>query len=106
MKNSICLALDDVKPGACLSMDLSDIQGRLLLAQGTTLSERLLVMLRRQGIKQVQIEVEDDRPPEWIDEQRRLIQASVEQRFQEVRENPLMTELKHIILAHRLETLR
>lgn len=106
MKNSTCLALDDVKPGACLSMDLSDFQGRLLLARGTILSERLLIMLRRQGVKQVQIQVEDDRPPEWIDEQRRLIQTRVERRFQGVEENPLMTELKRIILTHRLETLR
>lgn len=44
------LALNTVTPGMVLSDDLLDDQGKILLPEGTTLSEAILASLARHGI--------------------------------------------------------
>ncbi|MGV7209533.1 hypothetical protein ACLB1G_16940 [Oxalobacteraceae bacterium A2-2] len=44
------LALEQVQPGMVLSDELLDVQGKLLLPQGTVLTEPMLALMPRHGI--------------------------------------------------------
>jgi hypothetical protein len=44
------LALEQVQPGMVLSDELLDVQGNLLLPQGTMLTESMLALMPRHGI--------------------------------------------------------
>jgi hypothetical protein len=51
------LALDQVRPGMVLSDELLDIQGKILLPQGTVLTESMLALMPRHGIAVLPITV-------------------------------------------------
>ncbi len=50
------LALPDVRPGMVLSDELLDVQGQVLLPQGTILTEAMLALMPRHGISVLPIQ--------------------------------------------------
>ncbi|GAB3472260.1 hypothetical protein GCM10027321_45050 [Massilia terrae] len=50
------VAIDDAGAGMVLADEVCDHQGKVLLAKGATLSDTLLVALRRRGVESVRIE--------------------------------------------------
>jgi len=59
------LALAAVRPGMVLSDVLLDVQGKVLLAQGTVLTEAMLALMPRHGIAVLPI-VKDEVAPETV----------------------------------------
>jgi len=59
------LALPDVRPGMVLSDELLDVQGQVLLPQGTVLTEAMLALMPRHGIAVLPI-VKDEVTPEQV----------------------------------------
>ena len=52
------MALDQVRPGMVLSDELLDIQGHVLLPQGTVLTEAMLALMPRHGIGMLPVAIE------------------------------------------------
>ena len=59
------LALAEVQPGMVLSDVLLDVQGNVLLPQGTVLTEAMLTLMPRHGIAMLPI-VKDEVTPEMV----------------------------------------
>jgi len=59
------LALALVQPGMTLSDELLDVQGHVLLPQGTVLTEAMLALMPRHGIAVLPI-VKDEVTPEMV----------------------------------------
>lgn len=69
------LALDQVQAGMMLSDELLDVQGHVLLPQGTVLTEAMLALMPRHGIISLPIAVPDEPSEEEL--------AALRQRHQE-----------------------
>lgn len=52
------MALAQVRPGMVLSDELLDIQGHVLLPQGTVLTESMLALMPRHGIAMLPVAIE------------------------------------------------
>ncbi|AKU23944.1 hypothetical protein MJ904_02290 [Massilia sp. MB5] len=52
------LALADVQPGMILSDELLDVQGHVLLPQGTVLTEAMIALMPRHGIATLPIRLD------------------------------------------------
>jgi hypothetical protein len=60
------LTLAEVRPGMVLSDVLLDVQGHVLLPQGTVLTEAMLALMPRHGIAVLPI-IKDEASPEQIE---------------------------------------
>ncbi|HEX7984007.1 MAG TPA: hypothetical protein VF616_10850 [Duganella sp.] len=74
------LALAEVRPGMVLSDVLLDIQGHVLLAQGTVLTDAMLALMPRHGIAVLPI-VREDVAPEQAQAALAHHQARIDQLF-------------------------
>jgi hypothetical protein len=93
----------DLKPGMVLAEDVHDADGRLLVAAGAEVSERLLRLLTEHGIELVAIRVAaPDEDPAARDQRRQAIIAAHERRFRHARGRPLMDALAAAATAFRL----
>ena len=91
--------LDIVSAGQLLRTGLRRKDGRVLIAQGTVLTNPMLAALRRRGITRLDVEPAPDRTPESFD--RAAIQSELDHRFSLVVDDPFMQALKR----HALQAL-
>ena len=74
------LPLAEVQPGMILSDELLDVQGQVLLPQGTVLTEAMLALMPRHGIAVLPI-AGDDVPSELSEAQREHYAARIAHLF-------------------------
>ena len=74
------LALAEVRPGMVLSDVLLDVQGHVLLPQGTVLTEAMLALMPRHGIAVLPI-VKDEVTPEMVAATRQHYETRIAQLF-------------------------
>lgn len=74
------LALADVRPGMVLSDQLLDLQGQVLLPQGTVLTEAMLALMPRHGIELLPVQTEQV-SPEQAQAERAHHTARIERMF-------------------------
>ncbi len=91
--------LDIVSAGQLLRTGLRRKDGKVLIAQGTILTNPMLAALRRRGITRLDVEPAPDRTPESFD--RAAIESELEHRFSLVIDDPFMQALKR----HALQAL-
>jgi len=94
--------LDQTQPGETLGRDVLDAQGNCLLAAGAELSANTLALLQRRGIKGVAIVRENTLTAEQQEALQQAIEQQLEQRFREVRDDPIMQQLQALLRDYRL----
>lgn len=100
------MAIGEVPGGAQLAMDLEDDRGRVLMKEGTRLTDEKRAALARRGVEHVVVYEENALSDEEVATRRAEITARVEARFAAVAGQPLMDRLKEVLLDYRLEVLR
>ncbi len=104
MKTIEQIPLDEIEAGATLGRDVLDHKGQCLIAAGTRLTPELLARLRRYGVETVPVETLLS--PEAAAARRKMIEEQLTSRFRKVGDDPLMRQLKDVLLAHRLDALK
>jgi len=101
------VALKDLKGGTVLAENVLDPMGRLLLAAGTVLSERHIKILRKWGIRSVNVKTESPEEEEHLPEE--LIEsakADLAERFRHFeRDFPAASEIYRIAVERRARML-
>jgi len=97
------LSIDQVTVGAVLATDLTDSNGALILPESTILSQAVLDKLKTRGEKNVCIVIEENSSNEQRDALRQQVEEQILSRFRKSDDQPLMQELKRIILSHQLK---
>jgi hypothetical protein len=103
------LSIDHVKPGMVLAKDAYTFRKQLLLPIGTLLTDKNIEMMRAWGVSEADTEgcAEPD-----LDEVERQISAipllaeaslALDQRFSDVRHDPIMKEILTIVKKQLLE---
>lgn len=100
------VALAEVMPGMALANDVTDAQGNRLLGAGTALTERHLEQLARRGVETVEVLARLELSEEELTRRRAAIEAELEQRFRKVADQPLMRQLRALVLEHRMESMQ
>jgi hypothetical protein len=94
---------DELAPGMILAEDVHDADGRLLVAAGAEVTDRLRRLLADHGIERVALRVEaPDEDPAAREQRRLAIIALTERRFRHARGQPVMDALAAAITAFRL----
>lgn len=94
---------EELVPGMILAEDVHDADGRLLVAAGAEVSDRLVRLLTDHGIERVALRVEaPEEDPAAREQRRQAIIAATERRFRNVRGRPLMDALAAAVSAFRL----
>jgi len=104
------VTIEQARPGAILGAPVTDRRGRLLIPEGTHLSERQIDALRMWGVTHVCVEGRDPEaePPRDLDpEALEEIRAEVEHRFMNTDLwHPLIAELFECAIARRAVAAR
>lgn len=102
MKSVRLVPLEQVEAGMRLAGDLCDDNGSPLLSAGTELKDSLLASLARRGVKQVQVEVEEQLSDEERNARREAIARRLDVLFRHSGGSPLMDKLREALLRYRL----
>lgn len=96
------LALSQAVPGMILAEAVRDPGGVSLLAGGATLTNDTLASLQRRGVEHLLIVEETTLTPEQATRQQEEIGARVNALFRQCPDEPLMVQLREVLLAYRL----
>jgi hypothetical protein len=96
------IPLEHAAPGMRLAKTVENENGQTLLPRGTELTEDLIERLVRMRVKRVAVEghpinLPDQKPPNL-----KQIRLDIERAFIRLRDDPIMVELKEMILQSRL----
>lgn len=100
------ISLGDAEPGMTLAAPLCDNAGNILLAAGTELSGDLLASLKRRGVNQLQVVRKETLSEAQLAQRRDELTARIDFLFRHGGNNPLMGELRTVVLDYRLEELQ
>ena len=89
-----------------LAEDAIDAKGVRLVSAGTTLSVSSIRGLRNRNIENISIFKFEELTDEQRSEKRIAIEKELDARFSKVVNNPVMQELKEILLDHKCRYLR
>lgn len=91
------ITIDLLTDGMAVAKPVVHNSGRILLAPGVSLTERLIERLKAQGVGQVWVEAEG--PDEWklSAEAAKEMERALERRFAHVRHDPLMQQIQEIV---------
>lgn len=103
MKTNKDISLDQVTVGTELAADLKDPSDALILPVGAVLSRTVLGKLQERGVSSVCVVVEESLSDEEREALRRQVEEQLSYRFRKAGDQPLMRELKQILLSHRLK---
>ncbi len=103
----IRLNASDLKEGMILAQDVI-AQNRVLLGAKTQLTTKHIHIFKTWGVQEACIEGDEDllEQPEsdLSEEEQEKIRLSVEERFSKTNSNPIVNELKRIVLKKELST--
>jgi len=103
MNTSKEISIDQVAVGAILATDLKDSNDSLILPASIVLSQAILDKLKARGEQSICIVVEENYSNEQREALRQQIEEQLLSRFRKSNDQPLMQELKQILLSHRLK---
>jgi hypothetical protein len=89
-------SIDRVSAGQVLEQPVTNASGVTLVGAGTELTAPLLSRLRDLGY----LELEVQPTGEALAEARAAARAAIDARFREHEQNPLMMEIKRLLIAH------
>ncbi len=98
----LCLAPARATPGMALARDLTDREGKPLLAAGTVLDVAMLDRLMRRGVATVTVLVADTRDAEALASEREAAEKRIAHIFRGT-SSPARESLRSAVLAYRLE---
>jgi hypothetical protein len=102
VKSVRLVPLEQVEAGMRLASDVCDDNGYPLLSAGTELKDSLLASLARRGVKQVQVEVEEQLTDEERSARREAASRRLDALFRRSGDSPLMGQLRETLLRYRL----
>lgn len=105
MKTSKRFALDQLTAGMVLAQDVCDASGGRLLTEGVELSDATIASLRRRGIEQVMVAVEEALTPEQCAARKAEIGARIEHLFRRSDDDPMLLKLRVTLQDYRLAGL-
>lgn len=105
MMTSKRFALDQLTAGMVLAQDVCDASGGSLLNAGAELSDATIASLRRRGIGQVMVAVEEILTPEQCAARKAEIHARIEHLFRHAGDDPMLLKLRVTLLNFRLAGL-
>jgi len=98
------LRVEELKPGMFLSKTIRDEKGNALLRKGVKLNSSLIHLLCKRRIPVVWVKDENIlQDNATIEIKRKEIEKSLEAKFRYVTQNPIMEELKSILLQYLLK---
>ncbi len=97
MKKVVVKKVSELEPGDCLSKDVNDRNGNMLMAAGATVSEKMISMLEARTIDYVLIEQEVTISKEERERLERHIAERLDRKFALVVNDPDMMTLREAI---------
>jgi len=100
------LRTDQLQPGMVVAKDIMDITGKLLVAKGVTLSEKLIPRLSQREVDFVWVESDEEEislSPKEIERIKEEIRENLEKRFHLVAQDPIMRGLKERMFDYLVE---
>jgi len=99
------IKIDDCTDGAVLAKDVRSESGRILLPEGSVLTEGTIMSLKNHGISRVIIEEETDKnvlafSDEEIASTKEMYREVIEQRFLNPAADPMIAALFQAVLEH------
>ena len=97
------IPIEKLTPGMVLATDITKPNGDLIFGQEGKLTELIIERLRRFGVKEVTVAVNEPdeyRDPEYIKKKMKEIDEGLDHRFRKVNHIPLMIELKGLLSEH------
>ena len=91
------IAIDLLADGMTVAKPVVHDSGRILLAPGVTLSERMIERLKGQDVRQVWVKAEGPDEGRFSAESAKEMERTLERRFAHVRHDPLMQQIQAII---------
>jgi len=98
------ISLEQAQPGMILAQQVVREDGVLLCQKGTELTDGLLKMLERLNFETVQIETGATESPEEREARLAREEAALKARFVKVESDPILAELKRILLERLKES--
>lgn len=105
MRTAKRVTLDQLAAGMVLAQDVCDASGGSLLNEGAELSDATIALLRRRGIGQVMVAVEEILTPEQRAARETEIRAGIEHLFRHAGDDPMLLKLRASLLNYRLAGL-
>lgn len=99
-------SLEQLEAGMVLAQDVCDASGGRLLTEGVELSDATIASLRRRGVEQVMVAVEETLTPEQCAARKAAIVARVEHLFRLAGDDPMLLKLRATLLQYRLSGLK
>lgn len=97
------ILIELLTPDMTLAMDITKPNGDLIFAQDGKLTESIIERLKRFGVQDATIlvdEADERHDPEDIKREMKEIEEGLDYRFRKIDQIPLMVELKEIISEH------
>ncbi len=89
-----------------LAQDVCDAGGGRLLTEGVELSDATIASLRRRGVEQVMVAVEETLTPEQCAARKATIGSRIEHLFRQAGDDPMLLKLRATLLQYRLSGLK
>ncbi len=97
--------LEQLEAGMVLAQDVCDASGGRLLNEGVELSGATIASLRRRGIEQVMVSVEETLTPEQCADRKAEIVTRIEHLFRQANNDPMLLKLRVTLQHYRLAVL-
>lgn len=91
------IAIDLLAEGMAVAKPVMHDSGRILLAPGVSLTDRMIERLKVQGIGQVWVEAEGPDEGRLSAEAAKKMERALERRFADVCHDPLMQQIQEIV---------
>ena len=105
--------IDDLQPGMVMDRDVKNLQGAILLKQDNAVTERHIKIFKTWGVQSVFIrealtseDLGGKTPEEVVDEQIREFQKILDDKFSDVSDDEIMTNIKNLALNQKSEWIR
>lgn len=103
MKKLETVPVGELQPGMRLASPVADEAGRILLPEGTELSESTIAALGRREIEAVRVELEVEDDPAVVEQYRRLVAERLDHLFRRAGEGAETRALYQAIVEYRME---
>lgn len=97
------IPIDEAQSGMSLAADVIGAGGGRLLPKGGVLTAGQLDALRRKGILEINVEVADGQDADHLQRERERAVERLSHLFRRVEDEPLMQQLKVLLIEYRLE---
>lgn len=94
-------SINNLAPGCKLAEDVKDADGRMLIAAGKILDEKLIVILKKRLLADATVKLMQPLTDEEREAGRARIITDTEYKFRKHRDNSLMQEFRKIIVDYR-----